>query len=80
MTEAAVDADVTGVVDEASIGLGTPLPTGCKLGVAVGESAGGFEGDDALGVHDNAQALGVGELDQVEQQVVLGLEYAGEAG
>lgn len=41
-------ADVTGLVDEASVGLRAALPTGCKLGVGVGESSGGFEGDDAL--------------------------------
>lgn len=40
----------------------------------------GFERNDALGVHDDAQALGVGKLDQVYQQVVLGLENAGHAG
>lgn len=73
-------ADVTGLVHEASVGLGTLMPTGRKLGVAVCESPGGFEGDDSLGVHDDAQALGVGEPDQVEQQVVLGLEDAGDAG
>lgn len=33
-----------------------------------------------MGVHGHAQALGVGELDQVEQQVVLGLQHASEAG
>ena len=70
-------ADVTGLVDESPVGLSTPLPPGRDCRVDGLESAGGLAGEDALGVEHDTQVVGGGECSQVDEQVVLGLEYAG---
>jgi hypothetical protein len=45
----------------------------------LGES-GGVAGEDALRIEHEPEAPGVGELAEVDEQVVLGLENAGQAG
>ena len=70
-------ADVVGRVDEAKVRRGAVGPLGRGRTWIEG---GGVAGDDALGVEDEAQAAGVGELAEVDEQVVLGLEYAGQSG
>jgi hypothetical protein len=50
-----------------------------QLGRGVTDTDGSLAGNYALGVHDHAQAPGVGELVEVEEQVVLRLQDASEA-
>lgn len=73
-------AEVTGLVDESPVGLSTLLPPDRDGRVDGLESAGGLAGDDALGVEHDTQVVRGGECSQVDEQVVLGLEYAGDPG
>lgn len=73
-------AKVTRLLDELAVGLPAGDPPRGKLRLDVTNACGGFVCDDALRVHDHAQAACVGEFVEVEQQVVLRLHHSGQAG
>jgi hypothetical protein len=68
--------DVVGRADEAEVGRRTPGPDRRRRRI----EGGGVTRDDALGVEDEPQAFRVGKFAETDEQVVLGLEYAGQSG
>ena len=62
-------ADVAGLVDEASVGLGSVFPAGSEGWALVADPSRRFERDDASGIHDDERHSGERHLSPVTRRL-----------